>query len=586
MAEGILTITGRAKFEQLHKEMQKQMTQMDKLRTKIKQLEDQSKKADSSQENSAKNLTRHLSRLALQYLSIQKAAELYNSSLENQIRLERAAFRDTSSLADAQRLLLTNLGPKVTKQQFDLARFIVQNLSQIPQIGISEQVLAQEFGQALSATEGAPDLPRQRRVAKAIAAAAPFFRGKRERELGEFVGPALTVSKAVPEITPAQSVRLLLGVQGQARIIDVANLKNLVSPIASESVNFPQVTNKVQQVLETFAFEAALGSRAEDPSGEKTGTATNLLTEVLRETISELPKGPRRERLESLPLIQRILEINKDRALAEKVFEAVRGRAATRGGVKEAFIATGILRSVILENALKVLPELVVTEKEVQNFTNLVERGSPELAIANQAKSLAVRRGAERRREFGAQGAVFASIFGGQVGDEELPSIFDTLDSPDPVTRFIDKSISRVKFNALRLVVGEFRAAKQVLRDTLVRQLPPDLRLRSGSRDVGNLLLEGGLGAQFARREFPELSQEIEADPSFQQIRKTFGFVQEAERTQARQDQTQDAVKDLQDAAKDLKEAAKATQQAAPPDQIDAAINAAAAAAQLNSGKE
>ncbi len=115
--DGILTITGFGRFEKLHAEYNKLLTANDKLKTKLKAVEDQSDKVDQAQDSAIDKLTTKALKMVSAYQAAHMAISLANAAIQKQIELERQATNVTVNLADAQRNFANAMGIQASADQ-------------------------------------------------------------------------------------------------------------------------------------------------------------------------------------------------------------------------------------------------------------------------------------------------------------------------------------------------------------------------------------------------------------------------------------------------------------------------------------
>lgn len=410
MSDGILTISGYARFDRLHAEYNKLSNRLDKLQKEHDALKRASKGSEDQQQKSADKTVQSLGKLAAQYLTVRAAIQSVTAAIREREQAEKQTLTSTMSLAEAQRLLTYNMGPRATDAQMLAMNRALEKLGATSPLGVVGATAA--GAQVISATQG-NFRDRAGIVVDSIRATEPFFRGPENREnLVSVAGALLDLrnDKRISEqMTFQQSAAFMQLLGSQARITEPAMFKNLVGGLIASQAVAPTLSPEqtVQNMFQAGSLTAAIGSKVGDPSGEKTGTAVANLVMLIYE---EFDKKGERTIAENLDLI--LANPRTGRALAEKA----KGRSFMKAPQRELLVSMLGTREIFD----KVLPELDVFNLSGAEILHQMDRMgtlTPEMKTAFSLQKTASRSEDERLKKFRTGGAINSMILGGEVED-------------------------------------------------------------------------------------------------------------------------------------------------------------------------
>lgn len=413
MSDGMLSITGYGDFKRLTKAYDDLEKRNQKLQSDLRKTGQQSKKNDGDMEKSMGRWGQRVAAIATSYVTLSAAMSQINKMLQQQIDLQNTANQSTMSVADATTSLAVNVGPRVSDARF---RQIVERGKSLGRKGFGEADALSAIGQMFSATEGAVDDARINRVMRVFELSERMFRAPEKRQgLGAFGGAALDVMKGIPGMTPEQAVSLMVGIQSQARITDVANLKNIVPSIVAAQVarpNAPAWQNSMQQA----AIAAALSGRIGDDTGELSRTASANLTAVVSQMAPQFG---------NLPIMDALREIQKDPKLRDSIKKELRGRIFTKLAQSEFLNETGANDAISFLMSESILNEITPTQNEMSRFHERLVSGTGDVRRASTIRTASVNQQARIRQQYADRGAIYAMLFGGEIGDEVVPGAFN-----------------------------------------------------------------------------------------------------------------------------------------------------------------
>lgn len=418
MSDGMLSITGYGDFKRLTKAYDDLEKKNQKLQTDLRKTGQQSKKNDDDMERSMGRWGQRVASIVTSYATLSTAINQINKALQKQIELQNTANQSTMSVADATTSLAVNVGPRVSDARF---RQIVERGKSLGRKGFGEADALSAIGQMFSATEGAVDDARINRVMRVFELSERMFRAPEKREgLGSFGGAALDVMKGIPGMTPDQAVSLMVGIQSQARITDVANLKNIVPSIVAAQVARPQAPawkNAMQQA----AIVAALSGRIGDDTGELSRTASANLTAVVSNMAPQYG---------NLPIMEALREIQKDPKLRDSIKKELRGRIFTKLAQSEFLNESGANDAISFLMSESILNEISPTENEMARFQQRLVSGTDDVRRASTIRNASVNQQSRIRQQYADRGATYAMMFGGEIGDETVPGVFSSTIRP------------------------------------------------------------------------------------------------------------------------------------------------------------
>lgn len=404
--DGILTVTGWARFEKLHAEYNKLQQTVTKLEAANKKITSESKRTEQAQQSTFGAWGLNVTRMIASYASLHTALQLITKELETQKRLQEGARRTDISLADAQNALFGALGAKASDPEASAANQRALALSRTANIPLPMATLA--LSQTIGATLGANYAERVSLSERAIRASIPFFRSPEKLpELGQFAGAALDIQKGVPGLTPEQSVQILNAAYSQSRATDVVNLKNMVPAAVSAQVAFPGA-DQYRNSLQALSLAAAMSSRIGDPTLEKSATALSNLPEVLLKYGGDLVSKDK-TLFENMQAVAAVPEV------AELVKTKLKGRGPTKGPQRE-FID----QMLSWQYATEVLPTLEISEAEATRLNRRLLYGTPELQRATAAREYQASEQERLRKRYATAGYVRALLFGGEIGEQQI----------------------------------------------------------------------------------------------------------------------------------------------------------------------
>ena len=276
------------------------------------------------------------------WLSIQGAVSFVTREMQLQLAIFDKTAADTDRMADAQRRLITNLGPNTTSAQ--KRQFIneIIALAQEPGIAMSPTVLTAQASRMVSATNLDFE-PRKALVIETIRQAAPLFINRPE-EFGSFGGAlqafVSTMKREGIGLTAKESFGLFVTAQSRFRTEEVVKLKNLVPVLrqaeAAELLGErePGRPLSLKTAKAVMAGFAVIGSEAEDPDSEKTRTAMNKLIKTLENKFPDLTFIEQREaagRLSPAEMKEFLKPLNALRGIGSTVEMFLRGQDRLEG---------------------------------------------------------------------------------------------------------------------------------------------------------------------------------------------------------------------------------------------------------------
>jgi len=218
-------------------------------------------------------------------------------------------------LAKAQRSLLGQFAGASVEQRANLLQKV---LDASQQLRIRPVQLTTAAGELAGATTG-EFANREQLIFRTLKQIAPLFISKPE-EAGAFAGAFQSFLQTTKlkniDLSDEEAFSLLLQARGQARITSEEKLKNFI-PVVKTLEATTQGALTLQDLRVAAGLFALIGTRAEDPGGEKTRTAEVKLIQRLEK---RFPDRPLSEQLEAAAAL-------RGRGLEEflKPFAALRG---------------------------------------------------------------------------------------------------------------------------------------------------------------------------------------------------------------------------------------------------------------------
>ena len=278
---GAVVFKGTSDFSAVIKDQDKLIAQNIKLKEKLKEVTDESKKQDEGFKGALTNGVNQVKSMVTGYFSLQGAIQLVNAALAEQNRLSEMAQRVQMTAADAQAEVIKNLGNVTTAHA---SRFL-SDVQQISKDAGAESVapVLQAAASTLSGTGGNEALTKS-----ILAEAVPLFKNKLS-ELPDFAGAvadlaSITGAESQNEIR--KTVGLVLTTQSQARITSLGAFKN-VAPAMAAIAATDTGEDRTRALKEGGAAFAAIGGSIKDPEGSITKTATSRLGVKLQELLPE-----------------------------------------------------------------------------------------------------------------------------------------------------------------------------------------------------------------------------------------------------------------------------------------------------------
>ena len=230
------------------------------------------------------------------WLSIQAATSFITREMQLQLAIFDKTATDVDQMADAQRRLITNLGPNTTSAQ--KRQFIneLSALAQEPGVAFSPTILTAQASRMVSATN-LPFDERKALVLDTIRQAAPLFISRPE-EFGSFGGAlqafVTTMKREGVGLNSKEAFGLFVTGQSRFRTEQVTKLKNLV-PVLRQAEQSELLGDRkpgrplsLETAKAVMAAFAVIGSEAEDPDSEKTRTAMNKMIKTLENKFPDL----------------------------------------------------------------------------------------------------------------------------------------------------------------------------------------------------------------------------------------------------------------------------------------------------------
>lgn len=238
------------------------------------------------QQQSLVNMNSELRTYAKGWLGIQGAVSIVTRAFAKQREILEGVATAQTTLAQAQADLIAQLqgvDPQRRRQ------FLQEIVELGPQVGIKPSILTQQVSELFTATTGGFE-DRRKTVLETLNQVAPLFLTK-PQEIGDFGGAFqafLQTAKAEGVgLSDADAFSLFLQARSQARISSIEKLKNIVPAIKAIEVAGEGAAT-LKDLKAGIAAFALIGSRAEDPEGEKTRTAIVKLVQVLEDRFPDL----------------------------------------------------------------------------------------------------------------------------------------------------------------------------------------------------------------------------------------------------------------------------------------------------------
>ena len=264
-------------YEDLARHTAKVEAENQKLKRTTEQGGQVAKRAHQSAITGLDRMGSTLRGVALQYVGIGQAVGAWNRHLEHNRRLAQESATASMSLAASQAAVIKNIGDVSDES----AKKFLESVAKIStEAGFQSGVpLNMTASSVLSAVGG-----DQETALGILRSVAPFFRDAPD-QMAQFGGAMGDVMKA-SGLGPKETAALMLAIQGQARFENLAAFKEVAPALASADV----VTrgDRVQNVRETAALFAGIGSRAGDVEGGITKGAVANLTASLADVAPHL----------------------------------------------------------------------------------------------------------------------------------------------------------------------------------------------------------------------------------------------------------------------------------------------------------
>jgi len=407
--DGILTITGFARFEKLLAEYQKVSAAYAKLQARQQQATQSSKTAQTAQQNAAAATASAVESIAMKWVSATAALNLYNAALRQQQDMANRAAGKVMDAATSQADFIASLGPNATTKERSAAlRAVAQNA---PSLGLQEN---EAYRIAALISNAVPDANVSRRVQRLneLTRLATMFHPNPSAsvdDIGNLGASAGDLMKGVPGMTAQQAMRIEAGILAQSRLQDASKLPNITQALVAAQVSSPLVTDKLENTKQAAAIAAAISSRIGDPDGELSRTATSNLISVFRKKA-----GPKYADQPIMTAIRNAVE--EDPGLIRKVRKDLKGRSFTKEAQAE-FLFDGGVGDIL---ATVARGELDTTDKQWNTFERDMKGLTPELKAARTVKrQAAIQDLANKRR---ADAGIYAAIlFGGEAGGTTYP---------------------------------------------------------------------------------------------------------------------------------------------------------------------
>ncbi len=350
-------------MDKMRKALVKQREEMKKITQASRSMATQAKKSNQTMRRGFSNIASGAESAIKSYVGLQTAVSAVNSVLADQKRLQGEALNVSTSVARSQAAIVKNIG-QVSKTELNSFLDQVEKINTDTKFGDQGQ-LNLAASSLLSGTGG-----NQNQTIDILREAAPFFRDA-PAQLASFSGAVADVQKATGG-SAKETLGLVLGIQGQARIDRLDALKNLAPAVAQSRV-YTEGANRGEETRQAGALFAAIGAQTGDVEGASTSTAVIALQKKLEETFPSLDGF--QDKLKAI----READVTTREEFLKAGFEA---KAA--GVIRELITDTNSQTSKNLDDALS---KITSSPKRVDEMRSLLIGGTKELELQGIQKS-------------------------------------------------------------------------------------------------------------------------------------------------------------------------------------------------------
>lgn len=362
----ILTDSGQTQreMEKLRKQQIQMREELRKMSSESRRLNKSVNKGTSAMKRGFDNASKSAGNLIKSYIGMQAAASAVNRVLEDRKRIQSDAMALTTTIARSHAAVSKNFGGNKSEMQAFLKQ--VENVHDMVNFGDKPQ-LNMAAASLLSATGN--DTVR---TIELLRETAPLFKDA-PHQLASFAGSVADIQNATLG-SAKEAVALTLGIQGQARITDLASLKNF-SPAASNTRTYTAgALDPQQETRISGALFSAIGSQAGDVEGASTGTAVTSLQKKLEQTFPELDG------------FQDKLKAIRNSSIADKEEFVKSGfEAKSAGAIRELIFDANSETSKRFTEALS---KINASPANVDRIKDLLISGTPELQFLDSSKAI------------------------------------------------------------------------------------------------------------------------------------------------------------------------------------------------------